>query len=218
MPSTWMILWSPKEIRSAHADGVLQVLGSNHFGRRGVARGDTVWVVYSPSRGKLHTIGALTIADPVNRKGAVKRFGADLFARQWFVRPLKGRGTPVREVDISTVARKLSFVNSRKGSERLRFGTNAPALGHQLRMMRELTPQSATQLARVDASRAPVDVGPRTDFVAASAALAVGDTRREVLVRKEQGALRKLLFRDRSTALCALCGEELPVTLLVAGH
>jgi len=36
--------------------------------------------------------------------------------------------------------------------------------------------------------------------------------------RKEQAKLRKYLFEDRNTSLCALCHRSLPVDLLVAAH
>lgn len=37
-------------------------------------------------------------------------------------------------------------------------------------------------------------------------------------VRQEQAALRKYLLEGRSAAACAVCGEELPARLLIAGH
>lgn len=37
-------------------------------------------------------------------------------------------------------------------------------------------------------------------------------------VRQEQAALRQYLLEGRSAALCAICGEELPARLLIAGH
>lgn len=37
-------------------------------------------------------------------------------------------------------------------------------------------------------------------------------------IRKEQGHLRDHLLKGRLSASCSLCGEELPSTLLVAGH
>lgn len=41
---------------------------------------------------------------------------------------------------------------------------------------------------------------------------------REALARREQSALRRHLLEDRSHAICALCGRELPAGLLVAAH
>ena len=218
MPSTWTILWSPKEITNAHRDGVLEVLGSNHFGRRPVQKGDTIWVLYSPSRGKLHAIGALQVAPVMRRGEAVKRFGRDLFDREWFVRPLDGKAVPVREVDVTVAARQLTFEGAKRGAGRLRFGAGAPALGHQLRAMRLLTPRSAAQLAKFYRRGEPVDDAARKVFRAAAAQLSAGDIKREVLVRKEQAALRKILFRDETHATCALCQDEFPVGLLVAAH
>ncbi|MGY1621064.1 hypothetical protein ACI789_02560 [Geodermatophilus sp. SYSU D00965] len=47
-----------------------------------------------------------------------------------------------------------------------------------------------------------------------------GDTslRRMVETRREQRPLRALLFGQRETGTCALCGQEYPVSLLVAAH
>jgi predicted restriction endonuclease len=44
------------------------------------------------------------------------------------------------------------------------------------------------------------------------------DRKVEALARIEQSYLRQLLFREHITARCAMCGEEYPVDLLVAGH
>jgi hypothetical protein len=44
------------------------------------------------------------------------------------------------------------------------------------------------------------------------------DRKVEALARIEQSYLRQLLFREHATARCAMCGEEYPVDLLVAGH
>jgi hypothetical protein len=44
------------------------------------------------------------------------------------------------------------------------------------------------------------------------------DRKVEALARVEQGYLRQLLFQEQVTARCAMCGEEYPVDLLVAGH
>jgi hypothetical protein len=38
------------------------------------------------------------------------------------------------------------------------------------------------------------------------------------LARREQSFLRRLLFQDREKGYCVICGEELPVSLLVAAH
>ena len=40
----------------------------------------------------------------------------------------------------------------------------------------------------------------------------------KVLARREQSFLRRLLFQDREKGYCVICGEELPVSLLVAAH
>lgn len=48
--------------------------------------------------------------------------------------------------------------------------------------------------------------------------LEVGAPAGQVLLRKEQGYLRRTLFGRRDRAACALCGREMPVDLLVAAH
>lgn len=44
------------------------------------------------------------------------------------------------------------------------------------------------------------------------------DSQSKGVVRKEQGYLRSKLFRGKSTYQCAICHEEFPVQMLVAGH
>lgn len=44
------------------------------------------------------------------------------------------------------------------------------------------------------------------------------DQERIVFVRREQSFLRQYLFRDGPVGICSLCGEEFPVSLLVAAH
>ncbi len=52
----------------------------------------------------------------------------------------------------------------------------------------------------------------------AGGADALRDRKVESLARVEQGYLRQLLFGDRDVARCAICGNEYPIDLLVAGH
>lgn len=44
------------------------------------------------------------------------------------------------------------------------------------------------------------------------------DKTSKTTIRKEQAALRKILFHNRPTATCCICGNEYPVELLVAAH
>ena len=44
------------------------------------------------------------------------------------------------------------------------------------------------------------------------------DQKRVVLVRREQSFLRQYLFGENEVGTCVICGNELPVFLLVAAH
>lgn len=44
------------------------------------------------------------------------------------------------------------------------------------------------------------------------------DAKREIMIREEQGILRRRFFRGKDIGTCGICGRAFPVALLVAGH
>jgi hypothetical protein len=84
--------------------------------------------------------------------------------------------------------------------------------------MRQLTGASAEKIAELwygATSRAATTYEAMQRELAAYEGL---DQPHIVLARREQTFLRQYLFRDSQFGLCALCGENLSIALLVAAH
>ena len=218
MPKTWTVFWGPREIANAKRDGALKVIGSNFFTRRRIAVGDRVWILGSPARGRLHTVGMMEVARKPSPAEVRARFGKDFFRREAYLEAVGKSGAPVREVDLTSIAARLRFVTKKGVTPPLRLGRGAPALGHQLQAMRELDRPSAELIASTFQAKPNVPLPSAGQLEHASKALAAGDIKREVLVRREQQALRRRLFRNNDTGKCELCGHSFPVNLLIASH
>lgn len=80
--------------------------------------------------------------------------------------------------------------------------------------------KSARILAALDLTKDGSVGGTAKDFAASTALATEGelDVAGQVLLRKEQGYLRRMLFGRRDRGACALCGREMPIDLLVAAH
>lgn len=144
----WQIrFWTP----AVNDEGApIVTAGSNVFRQRGVAIGDSVYVV-SMKAGELYLGGRMTVEGIVSREEAIRLTGCEnLFdASEWIVTSEEG-GTPLnlhRKVE-AALARKLSF-ESKQGPKPYHFVSEAHLDKQTTRGVRELTAESARLLDRI---------------------------------------------------------------------
>lgn len=130
-------------------DYLLEGIAGNQFLRRGVAPGDTVYIV-NVLGGRLRLLSRITIDKIVSEQEAKKKFGDDVYPGKDQCLGKPGHSTPVsvsRYVP-ADVVRRLSFVNS-KGKEvppKFRDADSESLDGQTLRGVRQLTEGSAKLL------------------------------------------------------------------------
>jgi len=129
----------------------LTASGSNMFRKRGVAPGDSIYVL-SLRGGVLLLGGRMTVGDIVSRDEAVRRTGNDnLYDASEWVLAAKGSGTKLdlfREIS-PEVARDLRFVSATGKPKGLFFETPTQLDVQATRGVRELTRESAHLLDRI---------------------------------------------------------------------
>lgn len=118
----------------------------NLFVKRGVGRGDRIYVV-SVRRGRMHFIGAMTVAKVLLRAEARRRWGKKVWPGRHHLLARRGTASPMRfdrEVPLRTV-RSLRF-DTAKGLVGLKFISRSELDNQTLRELRHLTPESAAML------------------------------------------------------------------------
>lgn len=210
--SEWLMYWRRQEAADVLDAGLLLSIGSNQLRR--VKPGDTIWIACSSADGGLEAIGRIHVGQVVTRSVARKLLPYEPYKRDWHAIAAEGTAAAPRRVDLADLVPELRF----GGANPVESLDVEKPLGRQLQTMRLLTPEAAKQVRDRWNTQLQRD---EEEFVQASEGLAdlgAADRRAEVLVRKEQGKLRRLLFGDARSATCVLCGRSYPVSLLVAAH
>lgn len=149
----WTCHWQNRYwTRESNDEGEpLKASGSNLFKRRGVAAGDSLYVL-SLRGGVLLFGGRMTVGDIVSREEAVRRTGnANLYGASEWVIAMDGSGTKLdlhREL-APEVSRDLRFVSAAAKPKGLFFVTPAELDVQATRGVRGLTPESANLLDRI---------------------------------------------------------------------
>jgi len=208
VPRSFLVYWLPDQIRAAIKDGLLKHAASEQFGR--VARGDVLWITGKGPTEPLITVGPLHVAEIVSQRKAERRFQCPLWGARYHALCTPDTETAACEVPLTPILRDLEF-DSRRSP---RLDLQKP-LGQQLQAMRQLTEPSAETLAKLwyDTTQvALTEIQRKLDSYERLDQAAV------VLARREQAILRQYLFHGREFGICDICGENLPVSLLVAAH
>lgn len=211
MPRAFLVYWLPEQIQASITDGLLDHAASEQFGR--IASGDVLWITGKSRNEPLITVGPLHVADIVSQREAEQRLPYQPWQATYHALCIPGTETVTCEIALTSILGDLEFVSQR--SARLDL---AKPIGRQLQTMRQLTEASAEKLATLwygATSHAFTTYEAIQRELDSYESL---DQPRIVLARREQAFLRQYLFRDSEFGACAICGEELPISFLVAAH
>jgi hypothetical protein len=210
MATDWLVYWRKEQILRSLSDRLLVHAASEQFGS--VHPGDTLWIS-GQSGSDLVTVGPLEVLELVSQEEAERRLPYKPWQSEYHAMAAQGKATAAKEVSLAPLLEELRFLSDR--NPQLDLGK---PLGQQLQSIRRLTPASAKRLRQLwDTKVSEFTHG----FDAVQSKLDALETLDEQVTatrRKEQGFLREHLFGNGDMGTCAICGEEMPVTLLVAAH
>jgi hypothetical protein len=209
----WIAYWNRREAENALEGQLLLSIGSDQL--RPEMRGDTIWVVYSPDKARLETIGLVRVGQIVSKTAARRILPYEPYDKAFHAIADVDSAVVPRRVDLTGMLGELRF--GLPGS-RVKVLDLGKPLGLQLQAMRRLTPESASLISGHWDAQLRHD---EQEFVEVSnelASLGASDRRTQMLARTEQSKLRRLLFGDAGSGTCAICGNAYPVSLLVAAH
>ena len=213
MAASWLHYWKAPQVRRGLADGLLTHIASGQFSR--VAPGDRIWIVSTGSGGELITIGYVDATQPISTVEARRRVDYEPWEAPYHILVAPEAAQRARLVNLSEIAAQLRFQSATSDHLRIEDGR---VNGQQLQTMRRLTPESA-RLMQQAWNREVEDQDAEYERIEQELAeLGELDARREILVRTEQGFLRRHLFGADGAGTCALCGNEYPTSLLIAAH
>lgn len=207
----FLVYWRPDQIQNAITKGVLDHAASEQFGR--VAPGDVLWITGRGTQEPFITVGPLDVAEIVDQEEAKRRLPYEPWPARYHALSTADAATVTREVSLTPILEDLEFASPT--SPRL---DRAKPLGRQLQTIRQLTDASAKKLMQWWNSGATASLGEFEEIEKNLDAYEELDQQRVVLVRREQSFLRQYLFGENEMGACAICGNELPVFLLVAAH
>jgi len=207
----FLVYWLPDQIQRAITDGLLDHAASEQFGR--VAPGDILWITGKGARDPLITVGPLHVAEIVDQKEAEQRLPYEPWPARHHALSAAEAATVTREASLTPILDDLEFVSST--SPRL---DRTKPLGRQLQTIRQLTDAAAKKITHLWNSAATAALSEFEEIQKNLDAYDELDQQRVVQMRREQSFLRQYLFRENEVGTCAICGNELPVFLLVAAH
>ncbi len=211
MYKSFLVYWLQKQIQQGLVDRVLDHSASGQFSR--VAPGDVLWICGGTATNRLVTLGPIRVAEIVGQREAARRLRYKPWPARWHVLCARDEEAVAREVSLEVILPELEFESSQR-----RYLDLSKPIGRQLQTMRQLTEKSAQRISALW-NGASVRAQSAHDRIQADLnAYDKLDAERLALVRREQAFIRKHLFREHPTGDCAICGETLPVELLVAAH
>lgn len=212
MATAWMHYWKAPQIRDGLEAGRLTHVASQQFNK--VEPGDRVWIVSVNGAGRLYTIGYVDARDKLTWEEANRRVDYEPWNADWHFIVPERLAIQARIVDLQKIAPRLRFISPTRPRLTVNGGrTN----GQELQSIRKLQPESARLLAELweNGRNAQSEWERHAGKWDEAARL---ESRRELLVREEQGFVRRRLLGGRTEGVCALCGELFPVELLIAAH
>jgi hypothetical protein len=210
MTNHFLMYWREDQIANQLQKDELNYAGSNQFNRLSI--GDVVWIAGRTKKASLVTVGPLLVAEIIGQKEAEKRLPLKPWEATHHVINMENPFKP-KDIDLTPILNQLEF-DSGSGTK---LNLETP-IGQQLQPMRRLTDQSVRLIQSLWNSAAQSDP---IEFDRIQNDLDKYDElnrKIEGLARREQSFLRRHLFQDRETGHCVICGDDLPVPLLVAAH
>lgn len=216
MTNHFFVYWSKDQILDALQVPELDHAASNQFHRLSV--GDVIWIVGSLERNRLVTIGPLFVAEIVGQAEAEARLPYDPWEASYHVLNIEKAVKP-RKIDLTPVLSQLEFLSATSPKLNLE-----KPIGQQMQTMRQLTDQTVRLVQSLWNGTPLADLNSQTDLAEFDKIQSHLDQYESLdkeitaLARREQSFLRDYLFQGRQSDFCAICGEEFPVSLLVAAH
>jgi len=107
----FLLYWRLDTVENTDSESPQYYAGSEWIGKDGVRRGDTLWVVTSPAQGKLILVARIAVTRVVHSRAKAVRIGDESAWRdaEHFAFDRREDSRPKQEIDITSIARRLTF-------------------------------------------------------------------------------------------------------------
>lgn len=205
MRQDWLVYWKSAQLRDSLRQGLLGHAAGEQLGA--VELGDRLWIVGRVDDRELATVGYIDVDEILSRNAATNRLGKDIYQATYHVvcaEPIRAR-----KLGLKPLYPSLRFISDI--SPRMKVVNGHPP-AQQFQHIRRLTPKSGKDLSRLWHKTATAT------FRQVDRSFSAFDREQRIVRRGEQAAVRSLLVGEAEVADCGICGETLPVSLLVAAH